>query len=425
MQVRQSFLFTCWEGGGNVPPVLGLAAKLVKRGHQVRILAEPCLKKAVEDIGAEFIAFSQHFTRTDPTIDLIQDWKAKPLSIPAVDNVMVGPALDVANETQAALKAVHTDVLIADFMMPGSLMAAEALGIKRVALFHMPEYLPGPGRPPGGLGLLPNNSLFGKLRDKALTQVFNRVLNQYLPTLNKARNALSLAPYRCLTDAFHQADFRFIQTSKAFDAAITPAPDNLHYVGPVLDDPSWVSHKQKPALISDIRSLWPEDDSRPLVVVSLSSTFQNQRPVLERIITALGNLEIRALVTLGPAMENETFRLADNLRVVSSLPHSQVFAYADAVITHAGHGTVMRALANGLPLVCLPMGRDQIDNAALVAHHGAGIKLKASASPNKIRKAITHLLNTPEFKSQAQSLQKNIQADASQDIAERLLESMN
>jgi len=36
-----------------------------------------------------------------------------------------------------------------------------------------------------------------------------------------------------------------------------------------------------------------------------------------------------------------------------------VFPLADLVITHAGHGTLMRALSHGLPLVCLPMGRDQ------------------------------------------------------------------
>ena len=37
------FLFVLWEGGGNVPPQLGLAAGLVDRGHDVRVLTEDCL----------------------------------------------------------------------------------------------------------------------------------------------------------------------------------------------------------------------------------------------------------------------------------------------------------------------------------------------------------------------------------------------
>ena len=51
------YLFVTWEGGGNVPPVLGTARQLVQRGHDVRVLTEPCLQEAVEAIGARFEAF--------------------------------------------------------------------------------------------------------------------------------------------------------------------------------------------------------------------------------------------------------------------------------------------------------------------------------------------------------------------------------
>ena len=325
------------------------------------------------------------------------------------------PAMDVAKETQAILNKEKVDVVVADFMMIGSLIAAEAMGIKRVALFHMPEYLPGPGRPPGGMGLLPLNSRLGRLRDKMLTKVFYRVINQYLPPLNSVRKAFSLPLYQSIDDIYHQADLRLIQTSKVFDAPISPAPENVRYVGAVLDDPGWTDPEEK---------FWSENDSRPFVVVSLSSTFQNQRSALDRIISALSGMDIRCLVTLGPAMECETFKVPENIVVLSGVPHSQVFPQADAVITHAGHGTVMRALAHGLPLVCLPMGRDQIDNAALVAHHGAGLKLSAKARSNQIAKAIKRVLDEPDFTTNAQSLQKDILADAKANTAEKQLENL-
>lgn len=415
MQTKRSFLFVTWEGGGNVPPVLGLAARLVKQGHRVRVLAEPCLQAAVNNTGAVFMVFKKHFTRTDPSIDLIQDWQAKPLTIPSVDNILVRPALDVANETQAALNQEHTDVLVADFMMIGSLITAEAMGVKRVALFHMPEYLPGPGRPPGGMGLLPSNTGLGRLRDRILTALFYRVINQYLPPINAVRKAFALSDYSSFTDVYHQADLRLIQTSKAFDAPITPAPANVRYTGPVLDDPGWAELNYK---------LWPEGDARPLLVVSLSSTFQNQYAVLEAIITAVSGMAIRCLVTLGPAMATQSFQSSENIIVLSSIPHNQIFPLADAVLTHAGHGTVMRALAHGLPLVCMPMGRDQLDNAALVAHHGAGLKLSSKARPAQIRKALQRILDEPEFAQNARSLQGHILADANQDLAIDYLETL-
>lgn len=415
METKRSFLFVTWEGGGNVPPVLGLASRLIKRGHRVRVLSEPCMNKAVSAIGAEFIGFEKHFTRTDRSIDLIQDSKAKPLTMPVVDNVLIGPAMDVAEETLAALREEVADVVVADFMMIGSLLAAEAMAIKRVALVHQTEYLPGPGRPPSGMGLLPATSGIGRLRDRALTTLFNRMLDRYLPRLNNVRVVLSLPPLKSVAEVYHQADLRLIQTSRAFDSPITPAPANVRYVGPILDDPTWPEFAQDP---------WTNGDPRPFVVVGLSTTFQNQRSVLENIVTAVSELKIRCLVTLGPAMAKESFHMPANVIAVPGVPHSQVFPHADAVVTHAGHGVVMRALAHGLPLVCLPMGRDQVDNAALVAFHGAGLKLSPKAKSKQIRNGIKRVLDEPAFTMNARSLQKSILADAKTDSAVSQLEQL-
>lgn len=108
--------------------------------------------------------------------------------------MMIRPAMDVAREIQDALRDEPANVVVTDLMMLGSLVSAEAMGIKRVALFHMPEYLPGPGRPPGGMGLLPAPSHMGGLRDKLLTILFYQVMNRYLPPLNRVREYVCPAP---------------------------------------------------------------------------------------------------------------------------------------------------------------------------------------------------------------------------------------
>ena len=64
------------------------------------------------------------------------------------------------------------------------------------------------------------------------------------------------------------------------------------------------------------------------------------------------------------------------------LPH------VDLVITHGGHGTVIRALAGGVPVMVVPISRDQPDNAARVVHHGVGIKVSKRSSPTKFAAAI-------------------------------------
>ena len=176
-------------------------------------------------------------------------------------------------------------------------------------------------------------------------------------------------------------DLRLIQTLRSFDFPIEPNPGNVHYTGSCLDEPDWVSQVQSPWQASGkVRD--------PLVVISFSSTFQNQKEVIQRSVEALQGWPVRGLVTFGTAMESESFDIPENVTVTASAPHDLVFPHADLVITHAGHGTIMRAFRHGLPLVCLPMGRDQNDNAAKVNYHGCGIRLSRKSGAPEIRRAV-------------------------------------
>jgi UDP:flavonoid glycosyltransferase YjiC (YdhE family) len=65
----------------------------------------------------------------------------------------------------------------------------------------------------------------------------------------------------------------------------------------------------------------------------------------------------------------------ENVDVVRAAPHREVLREAQLVVTHCGHGTTVKALAAGVPIVGLPMGRDQLDVAARLVHAGAGVRL--------------------------------------------------
>jgi UDP:flavonoid glycosyltransferase YjiC (YdhE family) len=147
-----------------------------------------------------------------------------------------------------------------------------------------------------------------------------------------------------------------------------------------------------------------------------------QLAILQRIVSALGSVDVCGLVTLRPAMADETFDLPANVVAVPSAPHAQLFPQATAVVTHAGHGTVMRALAAGLPLVCLPMGRDQADNAARVFFHGAGLRLKPTAKTPQIRAALQQVLHQPSYRQHAQRLGRLIVEDVAANRAVHELE---
>jgi UDP:flavonoid glycosyltransferase YjiC (YdhE family) len=85
---------------------------------------------------------------------------------------------------------------------------------------------------------------------------------------------------------------------------------------------------------------------------------------------------VRALVTLGEMLPDGEVQPTASVVVVRSAPHREILRQASLLITHCGHGRTMKALTAGVPIVCIPMGRDQNDTAARVVHVGAGVRLR-------------------------------------------------
>lgn len=136
-----------------------------------------------------------------------------------------------------------------------------------------------------------------------------------------------------------------------------------------------------------------------------------------RIIAVLSGLPVRRLVTLGPAMRDEIFALPPNVRAELCRPHLLAFPHADLVITHGGHGTVITALSFGVPVVCVPMGRDQCDNAARVVWRGAGACSSKRASATQLRRAIQYAREEPRFREGARRVREGIARDDGLEIA--------
>jgi MGT family glycosyltransferase len=399
-------LFVFWDGGGNVPVQLALAEGLVERGHHVRILTEDCLAADVAAAGCRFEPFVRAPNRASRTEDLVRDSEAHtPLGAfaRARDRVVMGPAAAYAQDTRAALEREAVDAMASDYMLFGPPIAAERAGVPTALLVHNVYIVPEPGKPAAGPGFLPAKGLVGRTRDRAVSRAFLTLFNRGLASVNRARTEQGLAPMRSVLEHFNNAQRVLVMTSESFDFHGYSHPEHLRYVGSTLTDPPWVE---------DWHSPWGEDDSRPLVVVSFSSTYMAQERVLARAIDGLSRIDARVLVTTGPTIDPASFHPGANTTVVRSAPHAQLFPEAAVVVTHAGMGTVTRALAAGAPLVCIPMGRDQHDVAARVVYHGAGLRLRSSAKPRAIRAAVERLIREPSFRSAAARIGANITADA-------------
>jgi len=395
-----------FQGGGNVPLIMPIMARLVEQGHAVRVMAGPGVRRSrlpvnasllgrIVASGATVVPFqpppSNPFDTAGHPRGLVGRWVPPGFeSIPAEAQTAVWAsawAIAVAEE----LRADPADVVVADFVLLGALAAAEGLNTPAVALMHTVAPWPVAGVPPYGPGWVPCTDTFRRTRD-----ALGRGLIEYLwrrnarEPLNHARAAVGLAPLQSPFSQYHSASRVLMLASATFDYPPRRLPANVLHVGTPLGD----------AMSSGYR---PEDaeDGRPLVLVSLSTLAQGQAPLLERIILAMATVGARVLVTVGPALEPGDFQAPANVRLERFIPHSEVLPYAAAMITQCGLGSVVRALAHGVPLLCLPLVGDQRENAARVVARGAGLRLRSDARPRQISAALRQLLTIPRFREAA------------------------
>jgi UDP:flavonoid glycosyltransferase YjiC (YdhE family) len=417
---RLRFLFATWEGGGSVAPALTVARKLVERGHEVRVMADACVAPESAAAGAAFTPWRRAPSRLDRTreSDPAQDWlAASPPEglLRVIDRIWAGPALAYAQDLADELDQAPADLVVTSEFLVGVQAACEARAQPYANLAVNIGIFPTPGVPPLGMGLTPATNEAERAQHAEAAGMVESLFDHGLPALNTARAALGLSPLLHLSDQPRRAAATLLATSRAFDLAPEDLPPGLHYVGPQLGEPSCAAPELE---------LERSNDRRPLVVVGFSTTYQDHAGALQRVVDALSELPVTGVVTLGEAVKPDEVAPAANVRIVSGASHDALMRQAALVVTHGGHGTVCRALAHHRPLLLMPHGRDQNDNAARVTARGAGLALPPNASVAEIRTAVDRLLTEPVFAQAAARLGAAVAEEAACSPVAEVLEDL-
>jgi UDP:flavonoid glycosyltransferase YjiC (YdhE family) len=152
---------------------------------------------------------------------------------------------------------------------------------------------------------------------------------------------------------------------------------------------------------------------RPTVYVTLGTSASFAAAHGDRMVTAvaegLGGEDLNVIVT-GPGVD-QARPMPANIAVASFIPLADLLPRCQLVVSHAGSGTMLAALAMGLPQVLLPMGADQFRNAQAVAGAGAGRQLAASElDAATLRTAVMEVLSDPAAATAATRVKNEIAA---------------
>jgi UDP:flavonoid glycosyltransferase YjiC (YdhE family) len=334
-----------WDGGSNREPFEVLCRGLLDRNDEVHVLSHDAHRSLYQGLGATFEAL--------PVGEKAP--KERPSAVQERKRVMdVWLSQEIAEAVVAMLTEVPFDVAIVDVSLLAAFAGCEAAATPFVVVHHS----------------LPGAAWSGPRREQ---------FEAFVGPANEVRRGLHLPALTDFGEFMARAAAHIVPTAATLDAPI-PWDLRLWYVGPL-----------QPVVSDRVLPVLPTR----FVLVSFSATWQRQLDHLQNTIEALAPLERAVVVTTGPSVDPSEVTAASNTIVIAELPHRLILHRVDAVVTHAGHGTVLSALTAGVPLVCVPMGRDQHDVTRRVVALGAGLEVDLNTVGYELLPAVRRVLNQP------------------------------
>ncbi len=370
MARKHRILFSIPGGAGHAYPAFALARALRERGHDVTFETYERWRGVVEDMDIRFR--------------------------PGLEKVLFPgppePGDDAAGMAQAVLRTVplfrelEPEVVVHDLFGIAPAIAAELDGVRTATLIQhvWPEY--GPKAPPWAWGFGHRRTPLGAAtwRAASLVKVVQRRLGKR--ALDRVRAELGMQPSTggpTLSD-----ELVLIATFPQLEYPL-PRPATAHVTGPMLFELPYGEVELPPG-------------DEPLVLVAASTGLDLERGLLGDALEALAGEPVKVLATVNERGAEWPGEVPANARVHDWISYADVLPKAAAVITRGGHGTIARSLSDGVPVLAIPAGGDQPENAARLAWSGAGLMLPPRfLGPGPLRLAVRRLLGDPRFSARA------------------------
>jgi UDP:flavonoid glycosyltransferase YjiC (YdhE family) len=370
--------------GGDLQPLLAAALALRERGHETVFVGDGSVQRSLNQLNVETIVLPSELDLGPRLAGSIRD----AMTATGGDSAAAGPIVrermsvwadETAGRVAEIVRAAHPGAIMT------SLFGVEVLDMVAPrcpwAVVNSTFYV-GPNPP------RPLDQDFGP-RAVALIEGFAELLER--------------------------ADLVLHATDPVFDLSFDGLPPHHHYVGPL---GIWEPASEPPGFLAE-----PGD---PWVLVTISSQFQDDVLLAEAALAALADRSLRVVLTVGSDHDPaEIHSVPPNARVMRVVSHAAVLDHAVLLVSHAGHGSVMKALWHGQPMVLVPWGRDQPGVAARAAALGVAYAVdREQVSAASLAAGIDAVLADPSLVHQAQSHGARLRTTDPPRAAASLLETL-
>jgi UDP:flavonoid glycosyltransferase YjiC (YdhE family) len=353
---------------GHVFPAISLARALKDRGHEVRVETWPQWQQAIESCGLGFESADAYQVFPPPRSGRAGGGEAALALMPL-------------------LEEFRPDAVINDILTVAPALAAEKYGCRRGTLIPHVYPVQESGMPFFAVGALPPRTGLGRRFWSATDRLLEKGLVTGRDDLNAQREIAGLPP----TDRFHggiSPDLAMVATFPHLEYA-RQWKSGVHVTGPM---PFEIPYP-------DI-ALPPGDD--PLILVAPSTSQDPGNRLVRAALEALADEPVRVVASTNRVEPDHPIVVPGNAVLVDWVGYSQVIPRASLVICHGGHGTVARALAEGVPVLTSPAAGDMNETAARITWAGVGLSVRWSlTAPRPIRWSVAELLENLSYRQRA------------------------
>jgi UDP:flavonoid glycosyltransferase YjiC (YdhE family) len=300
-------------------------------------------------------------------------------------------AVRASGSTRSVIREFDPELVVADIITSAGSLAAQAEGRAWATL--VPHVMPtgAPGFPIYSIGAVHPRTALGRRFWDFVRPLVMTGEEQGRVELNGARERVGLPPLP-FTHGGISRDLAIVATFPQLEYPRTVEWPGMLVTGPLL----W----EQP--FGDVE-LPPGDD--PLVLVAPSTSQDPTQRLVRAALEGLADEPVRVLATTNRREPPSPIAVPANARLVDWVSYARTMPLCDAVVCHAGHGTVARALASGVPVVACPHAGDMAENAARVRWSGAGVSLpRRFSTPRGVRLAVRRLLSNPAYREKAEEL---------------------